>query len=314
MLLAEHPWQAGWGVDAWLYDMTIEQEKTCQAVTGAQFPGAKLERWEKLTGGVSADVYRLDLAYPNGTQHVVLRVHGANHSGHPADLEFSLLQTLQQQGVKVAEPLACDTSGKVIDHHYLLLAFVEGSTQVAAAKHDQAIEKMALALQAVHNSSLESLPTLPGRLEPIPEALDFLPEDEAFHPLIHLLSNKSSSFREPGVLLHGDFWPENVMWRQGEIVAILDWEDAAVGDALSDVAGTMLELRYLYGSSGAETFLKAYQAGQTIDRERLALWQIYVAAAAQKYMGQWGLPAEKEAHMRRTALTSIREADEFLRG
>jgi aminoglycoside phosphotransferase (APT) family kinase protein len=38
------------------------------------------------------------------------------------------------------------------------------------------------------------------------------------------------------VLLHGDFWPGNALWRDGALVAILDWEDAAIGDPLADVA------------------------------------------------------------------------------
>lgn len=294
--------------------MSTAEVQICQAVAQAHFPEGELVGWQKLTGGVSADVYRLDLARPGGIQSTVLRIHGATHSGHPAELEFALLQWLQQSGLKVAAPLACDVSGEVIEQHYLLLAFVEGSTAVAPAESDQAIEKMAAALRKIHKLSVNELPELPKRLEPIPGALEYLPEGNGFHHLRNLLANFHSKFMGPVVLLHGDFWPENVMWSQGNISAVLDWEDAALGDALSDVACTMLELRYLYGAAGANRFLAAYSQGKAIDDERLALWQIHVAAAAQKYMGQWGLPADKEAHMRSTALTVIHEAAQYLHG
>jgi hypothetical protein len=44
----------------------------------------------------------------------------------------------------------------------------------------------------------------------------------------------------------------------------------------------------------------------------LALWQVYVAAAAQHFMGDWGLAPALEAHMRREALASIQEAGVIL--
>jgi hypothetical protein len=43
-------------------------------------------------------------------------------------------------------------------------------------------------------------------------------------------------------------------------------------------------------------------------RGYLALWQVYVAAAAQRHMGAWGLERAREDHMRQTALRQIREA------
>ena len=57
-----------------------------------------------------------------------------------------------------------------------------------------------------------------------------------------------------------------------------------------------------------QRFTRAYVKHRVVDRDRLALWQVYVAAAAQRFMGEWGLDPTLEAHMRIEALTSIREA------
>jgi Ser/Thr protein kinase RdoA (MazF antagonist) len=108
--------------------------------------------------------------------------------------------------------------------------------------------------------------------------------------------------------LHGDFWPQNLLWRNGAIAGILDWEDAALGDPLSDVACCELELRYKFGKLGMDRFMQAYTGRQPLDVRRLALWRIYVAAAAQQYMGEWDLAPALELHMRGIALASIREA------
>ncbi|MCS6800130.1 MAG: hypothetical protein NZ898_16690, partial [Myxococcota bacterium] len=40
----------------------------------------------------------------------------------------------------------------------------------------------------------------------------------------------------------------------------------------------------------------------------LPIWDAYVAAAALSSMGQWGLSAEREAHMRREAEIFLGEA------
>jgi aminoglycoside phosphotransferase (APT) family kinase protein len=115
-------------------------------------------------------------------------------------------------------------------------------------------------------------------------------------------------------LLHGDFWPENLLWQQGAVAAVVDWEDAALGDPLSDVAASRVELRYKFGKGSMRRFTEAYAKHHKVDRARLALWQVYVAAAAQRYMGGWGLDPALEAHMRAEALVSIREAGDELMG
>ena len=93
---------------------------------------------------------------------------------------------------------------------------------------------------------------------------------------------------------------------------MLDWEDAAVGDPISDVAGASLELRYRFGVMGAQQFIDAYAELDRVDPFRLALWQIYVAAAAAFFMGDWGLDADREAHMRRETQDTIYTAAKIL--
>ncbi len=44
------------------------------------------------------------------------------------------------------------------------------------------------------------------------------------------------------MLLHGDLWPGNVLWQDGRLVAVVDWEDGAVGAPLIDVASARGDL------------------------------------------------------------------------
>ncbi len=161
---------------------------------------------------------------------------------------------------------------------------------------------------------MTGLPVLPRRDDPIPDVFDYLPKDPAFEALRQKLSRLGDTGHKGApALLHGDFWPGNLLWRGPDLVGVLDWEDAAVGDPLSDVACTALELRYVVGPEGAERFLCAYDSLRPIPRARLALWRIYVAAAAQHSIAAWGLAPAREAHMRATALAVIEDAAALVR-
>lgn len=280
------------------------------------FPGAELATRVRLTGGVSADVHRLDLTRADGrAASLVLRVHGNSHSGHPAELEYRLLQALYRGGVPVPEPLLVDVSGSLLADPFLVMAFVEGTSAMPVAQEGRYIDAMAEVLAKIHAVPTAGLPTLPARNDPLPEVLDHLPEGPEWEDLrTHLRSLRDTAYGASPKLLHGDFWPENLLWRDGAVAAVLDWEDAALGDPLSDVACCRVELRYKLGRASMQRFTRAYAAHRTVDPGRLALWQVYVAAAAQRFMSEWSLPPARETHMRTEALASIREAGDALMG
>lgn len=278
------------------------------------FPGAELVDTQRLAGGVSADVLRLDIRLPDGnTTSVVLRAHGASHHGHPAELEYRLLETLHRKGLPVPEPLLVDASGELLADPFLVIALAEGSSEIPADRQGRRIDAMATMLASIHGLSTAGLPELPARLDPLPEVFDYLGDGAEWSALrSHLGSLSGTAYSGTHRLLHGDYWPSNLLWQEEAIAAILDWEDAALGDPLSDVACCQVELRYKFGRPAMQRFLAAYADHVPVDNTRLALWQVYVAAAAQRFMGSWGLDPALEAHMRREALASIREAGAVL--
>lgn len=279
-------------------------------IASTVFRGAKLRTMVRLAGGVSADVYRLDLDLSDGgATSLVLRVHGASHSGLSAEVEYLLLQALHRGGVPVPKPLLVDVSGSVLADPFLVMSFVDGTSAVPAAQENRHIDVMADVLAEIHALPTAGLPALPARNDPLPEVLDYLPDSAEWEDLrAHLRSLTDTGYVESPKLLHGDFWPENLLWKNGNVEAILDWEDAALGDPLSDVACCRLELRYKFGLAAMQRFTEAYARRRIVDGERLALWEVYVAAAAQRFMGQWGLPQTLETHMRTEALATMREA------
>jgi aminoglycoside phosphotransferase (APT) family kinase protein len=284
-------------------------------------PGGRVGAVRRLTGGVSADVQALDVVAADGQgRSLVVRRHRAVAGKSPpagaARIEFELLRWIHRAGLPVPEPLLVDDSGSLVAEPFVVMSFVAGTTEISASGVDRAIDIMAATLARLHGLPTDGLPRLPARIDPVPELVTFLPEGAEWSDLRAWLEQvQSSAFDGSPSLLHGDFWPGNLLWRDGELVAILDWEDAGIGDPLSDVACSRLELGYKLGTAGTERFTAAYGRARPVDAGRLALWDVYVAAAALKYMGDWGLEAALEAHMRSTAQSvMIAAAERVLAG
>lgn len=55
-------------------------------------------------------------------------------------------------------------------------------------------------------------------------------------------------------LLHADYFPGNIVLHGDAIAAVIDWERAALGDPMPDIATTRLDLRSAYGADIAERF------------------------------------------------------------
>jgi aminoglycoside phosphotransferase (APT) family kinase protein len=274
--------------------------------TLAQRLGGRLTRRWTLHGGVSAKVQALELILPDGTvDRVVVRQHGAA-SWKPLEAgvtstEYALLEVLAGAGLPVPRPRLCDLSGLVLPAPYLVLPFIDGAKEPHSLS--LGLERMAGFLARLHALDVEALAlpeTLPRRDDPVPELLEYLPD--GLEALRHLLEKPGAGQerRSKGSVLHGDFWPGNILWQEDQIAAVLDWEDAAVGDPLSDLAGSRVELMCAYGESAMEVFTAHYlrARGQAVDPEQLALWELLVSSAALAFMDRWGLEPQLEAARR----------------
>ncbi len=274
---------------------------------------AQITTVERLAGGVSADVSRVSFVAAGEISRIVVRRHrdvaGKPDRAERALREYALLQVLHARGVPVPRPRA------FVSPQTLLLDWVEGDTvlpneipasratfgareratdptaaslSVATAGLSVA-DELAATLAAIHAvGEAEGLPSLPLLTDPLPALREWLPH----LPIDELAFTQLRSFSGSACLLHGDFWPGNVLWQAGRLVAVLDWEDAALGDPLSDVACARVELCCARDVALAERFTAAYARHAAIDMARLPWWDLFVSTAALQYMDDWGLPAD----------------------
>ena len=114
------------------------------------------------------------------------------------------------------------------------------------------------------------------------------------------------------VLLHGDFWPGNVLWRDGRLAAVIDWEDATLGDPLADLAISRLEILWAFGIDAMFRFTHHYQSITPFDFANLAYWDLCAALRPASKIAEWGLDDMTEKAMREGHRLFVAQAFEML--
>lgn len=288
--------QSNWG------NSPMNEAQKFEQLVQQMAPDSKLVRLWELTGGVSAQVTALEIERVNGRREkIVVRQHGeADLRGNPqiAADEFKLLQQLKAAGLPVPAPY-------YLDQPYLVVEYIEGTTEFNPANLSDFIVQFATQLARIHRLTTSDLDLsfLPKQATIVAEKLGQRPtilDDSLDEGRIRdaLESVWPLPQQNQAVLLHGDYWPGNLLWRVGQLAAVLDWEDAAVGDPLSDVGNGRLELLWAFGKEAIELFTNCYKSLTTIDFTNLPYWDLYAALRPASKLSQWGLDPDIEQKMR----------------
>ncbi len=273
------------------------------------YPQSRLGRAWNLKGGLSAQVTALEISRPNGqTEKVVVRQYGkADLAADPqiATHEFKLLQTVQAEGVPVPTPLFFDQSGTIFPTPFIVIEFVEGQTNFDAAGLPETTGQMVNRLVQIH------------RINPLKKDLTFLPDIEK--QITAKLAKKPERLDEslqegriraaleriwplprpnPAALLHGDYWPGNLLWQGERVAAVIDWEDAKLGDPLADLANTRQEILWVYGLETMQDFTRLYREALNLDYTYLPYWDLCAALRPAGRIALWAGEAATEQRMR----------------
>lgn len=261
-------------------------------------PRSTLLRARKLEGGISAQVTALEIARADGQrQKLLIRQHGEGdlkYNPRIAADEFKLLRVLQAEGLPAPVPYTFDQSGEILATPYIIIEYIEGQTEFTPANLPDFIAQFTEHLARIH------------RLDGTRLDLSFLPQQEkrAAERLRERQADPEKSSdekniceivadawppvqRNPAALLHGDFWPGNLLWRAGQLVAVIDWEDALLGDPLADLANSRLEMLWAFDEDAMEQFTRQYQALATLDYSHLPYWDLYAALRLASLLTSW---------------------------
>ena len=256
-------------------------------------PGALVEAVWRLGGGTSYTTHAARLR-DTGPRIVVVRAASerslAEDPACVAD-EFRLLRAVHETGVPVPEPIYLDAHGGRSDA--MVVGFVEGSSILTVAEGQEVARALAAQLARIHRLPLdaEDFPALARRFESYARWLAHTPaspDDETREAEIRSrLRELNAPRRNRARVLHGDFWPGNVLFANGQISGVLDWEDATLADPALDVAITRLDLLWAYGEPTMREFTAAYAREGVADLADLPYWDLCAALRPAGALGAW---------------------------
>ena len=273
------------------------------------FPHATLLRSWPLQGGVSARMTALEIAHSDGqTQTLVARQHGPAdlaRNPHIARDEFRLLVALHSAGLPAPMPYGLDTSGKLFDTPVIVIEYIEGETNFASADPGGYLRQFAAQLTRIHqvDATAFDLAFLPRQEETWasiiatrPERLDESLQEGRIRDALEAVWPWTP--RNPLVLLHGDYWPGNVLWRDGRLAGVIDWEDAALGDPLADIAISRLEILWAFGVEAMDSFTDYRAARTKMALANLPYWDLCAALRPAGRLNVWASNSAAEVRMR----------------
>jgi aminoglycoside phosphotransferase (APT) family kinase protein len=284
-------------------------------------PRSKLLRAWELKGGISAQVTALEIERPDRqTKKIIVRQHGAVDLKYNPDIaadEFKLLNILQSAGLATPAPYYFDQSGDIFPTPYIVIEYIEGKPEFALAPG--LIAQLTTQLARIHALDCSKLDVsflakqaqrFATKISQRPLNLDESLDEGRIRDMLEAVGPLSQHNRS--ALLHGDYWPGNMLWKQGQLVAVIDWEDAALGDPLADVANTRLEILWAFGIDAMHHFTQHYQSITSIDFTNLPVWDLFAALRPASKISEWAADDIVEQRMRERHRLFITQAFEKL--
>ena len=232
---------------------------------GRQF-GVDVARVEPLEAGSVNSNYRITDAA--GVPYFARVYEEQGQSG--AEAEVRLLVELARSGIQTTPPLT--HGGRSVatfrGKPFAMYPWIDGEILCQARVQEQHCERVGAALARIHvaSSRVRRLGEGRFRVEDITARLDrieresreYAPEASEIRRRLDHYSKRRNPDLPKGVI-HGDLFRDNVLWRDGEIAALIDFESASHGPFSFDVAVTVFA--WCYGSGFSSRLVRAFLHG-----------------------------------------------------
>jgi aminoglycoside phosphotransferase (APT) family kinase protein len=237
---------------------------TLEQLLTPQYGENRISSMTMLAGGASKEAWAFDLETSETKLELILRRAGGgvmNADQISLWEEFKVLEAARDAGVRVAKPIAYfpDVSGKEAFISERLRGEAVGRRVVSrpefAGARASLPERLAEELAKIHSINLEKLEFLPGTrdlnaaeylIARLRQELDATLEPHPVIELALLWLERNVPLQSEVVVLHGDFRIGNLMVSEHELIGVLDWEFAHMGDPAEDL-GWLLVRAWRFG-------------------------------------------------------------------
>ncbi len=271
-------------------ELTVASARQALAEVGLD---ADVTRAAALVGGVSNLTYRLDR---ESTPPVVLRVQREHGIFEPYDVvrEARVIEALAQTNVPVPEVLGMARASEALGAPFFVMEFVDAPHMGEVPRTEQVTASYVAAVASIHAVSWQEAGL--GFLDPPAAGVETSQRDlvtvndrarryghdgDPFIAELGLWLANHQAETHDLVLCQGDINVFNYLFRDEQVVAVVDWEQAQIGDRQSDL-GLLCALTYFLGAQGHPADLPIMADYRALTGEALPALPYFVLVGLHK--------------------------------
>ncbi len=272
----------------------------------------RVEGLSRISGGASRETYRYDAVTDEGREGFILR-RDPRGSLIETDrrCEFLAIRSFAGKGVAAPEAVVLEEQGAELERPFFIMKRVDGGVPASPfapdpfGAHAGAIGEQFFSIMGrIAAELIGGLPILDALDPPAPEdcwrrELDYwagvIDADEQHpQPIVRAAIRRLRHRPPPAAarvsVVHGDFRVGNFLHDgAGQILAVLDWEMAHLGDPLEDIAWAMDPLwsnaadPRISGMVGADEALAIWRRASGVEPDPAALdwWRLFASVKGQ---------------------------------
>jgi aminoglycoside phosphotransferase (APT) family kinase protein len=260
-----------------------------------QLTGGPVTRAERLRGGWTSEMRRVEVDLPHGPRIFVLRTFVdeffVKHAHGLLTREAQVLGQLAGTDIPAAELVGVDAEARYCDQPSLLMTLLPGAVHVEEGGAAERAVLLAEQLAAIHRVQVDERPreyqpwTAPDRVR-LPSATS---RPEVWTAAVDELRREAPEYE--GAFLHRDFHPGNVLFDGDQVSGVVDWVETSWGPADLDVAHCSTTLALLHGPEAGSAFSTLYAAAGGRELADHRYWRLLDALAfapdAEKVAVPW---------------------------
>ncbi|OBZ08664.1 phosphotransferase family protein [Bacillus sp. FJAT-26390] len=237
-------------------------DRMLQWVIDAVHPQAVVRSIQRLHGGMSSIMHSIVLHVNDDELKVVLRqVDNAEWLQEEPDLalhEAESLRLVAQTAVPTPRILAYDVTGDSCGIPAVLMTQLAGTVVLRPPSMESWIDGLAETLAQIHKVEADHFTWTYFTYQDLStfESPSWSTYTECWDKVVALVKGPQPKAKPS--LIHRDYHPANVVWKDGKASGVVDWVNACRGPAGIDVGHCRVDLAQLYDVETADAFLKAY--------------------------------------------------------
>jgi aminoglycoside phosphotransferase (APT) family kinase protein len=254
-------------------------------------PEATVVNCRALAGGTSSAVHELEVIGDGGRRHrlVLRRFVRLDWLAEEPDLathEAAALIAVAPSRVPTPTLVASDPDGATVGVPAILMTMLDGEIDWDPPALEDYLRRLAQALELIHRIPVPADGSLPAyrpyavRLRRSPA---WASEPDVWTHAVELARRAAPSAER--MLIHRDYHPGNVLWRDRRVTGVVDWVNASIGSPWADVGHCRMNLAGRFGQPAAERFLALYRALSGRDDDYSPYWDAVAALGGSDEAG-----------------------------